>query len=549
VRLDRQVVAQAALVVISWLFLCGLHASNDGLWCVGDASRHFANGLFWRDYLRSLDPHPVDFATAYYARYPAINPVSYPPVFYLLEAAALSLVGPSPFVAKALVLGFTLVAALYTMAWLRRSVAPEAGYLGALLPLLPEVALLSHAVMLNVPALALVVAALYHARRWLEAPDSWQLYPAALLSVLAILCYIPSAILVLVLLAWIAMLGRGRLLLDPRTLVVAAVAGLALLPWALIVIRWAPAHAQMTTPTTATILRLKSWAFYAGCWRDCFGLGPSTLAAAGAIAGLAHRRWRRETALLLAWVGVTYVALTYLRAKDARYLLPLAAPLVCLGAIPILAPVRGVGIPWARGDGSEIALAGMLVLVVAQGWSAWLTPVPDVRGFRELVAFLDRVAPGEPVFYDGLYSGIFIAQCRAGDDEVRRRVVRGDQLLYVAPLNRAMKARDFVASRRDVVEALRTRSGCRWLAIAEGGVPSPRPAAALLREAVAGSEFERVRSFPISGTRIARVDVYRMRIPVEAPQVVDLPVPMLGPDARLRGRPIAPGRIGPVPGS
>ena len=239
-----------ALVVACWLFLCVLHRDNDGLWYQGDAPRHAVNGLFWKDYLGNLGANPREFALSYYARYPVINPTSYPPVFYLLEAGAFSIFGPSPYAAKGLVLVFALVAALYTMAWLRL-LACEAGYLAGIVLLLPGVVRLAHAVMLNVPALALVTAALYHARLWLDEPQSRQLYPAALLSLLAILCYIPSALLVFVLVSWILALRRGRVLLERRTLLVAALCGLVLLPWVWIVLRWSPGHVEMTTPTSA----------------------------------------------------------------------------------------------------------------------------------------------------------------------------------------------------------------------------------------------------------------------------------------------------------
>ncbi len=538
---SRDLAVQIVFVCLSWLFLCALHWSNDGLWFQGDSPRHMANGLFWKDYLRSLDPDPVGFAAEYFARYPVINPVSYPPVFYLLEAAAFSVFGPSPYVAKGLVLGFTLVAALYTTAWLRRWVAPESGYLGALVPLLPDVARFSHAVMLNVPSLALTVAALYHARRWLEAPGSRQIYPAALLSVLAILCYIPSAVLVFVLVAWMVALGRVRLLWDRRTLIVAATCGLVLLPWALIVIRWSRGHVEMTTPTSRTIAQLSSWMYYLDAYRSIFGGTLTVLAGTGAVAGILSRRWRRETALLLIWIGVTYLALTYLKAKDPRYLLPLATPLTCLAAIAIFAPARAVQVRLPHRAVTLLASAAMMAVLAAQAWQAWRIPVPAVSGFPELIAFFDQVAPGEAIFYDGRLAGVFTFYVRAGDPDFRRRVVRGDKLLYVIPLNGAMRSREFVASRQDVIEALQRRSGCRWLAIDEG--IGPLPAASLLREVVRGPEFEWVRSFPIHMGGVMRLDVYRMLIPVAAPEAIDLPMDMLGPGARLETRAIDRRRI------
>ena len=98
------------VVLLAVLYIGALHLGNDGLWPQGDAPRHATNGIFWWDYLASFTANPVEFTLRYYARYPAINPIGYPPVFYLLEGAAFSLMAVSPFVAKGLVFAFALLA-------------------------------------------------------------------------------------------------------------------------------------------------------------------------------------------------------------------------------------------------------------------------------------------------------------------------------------------------------------------------------------------------------------------------------------------------------
>jgi GT2 family glycosyltransferase len=545
---SRTAIAQMVLVGISWLWLCRLHRGNDGLWPYFDATRHMANGLFWKDYLQRLDPHPVEFAVSYYARYPVINPVSYPPVFYVLEAAAFTVFGPSPFVAKGLVLVFTLIAALLTTAWLRRWVAAEAGVLGALVPLLPEVVRLSHAIMLNVPAFALLVAALYAARRWLDEPESRWIYPAALLSLLAILCYVPSAILVFVLLAWIVALGRARLLLKLRTLLLAAGCGLVLLPWMLIVVRWAPGHTEMVTPSASTITQFTRYSrltFYPNRAGTVFGPVTCGLAVLGAIVGLVSRPWRRETAVLLLWVAVTLLALTCLKAKDPRYLVPLATPLVCLGAFAFVVPAHLVRGRLPHRAAQVLVPAAMSTLVVVAAVRASAIPIPELRGLQPLVAFLTRADSSERVFYDGGYSGHFTVLVRTADPALRHQVIRGDKLLYTAPMLKLIKPRSFATTPQDVLDALRCRAGCRWLAIEEGTAPGIPAAAMLLRAVVAGPEFEHVRTFCITNPDPLRIHVYRMRGPLETPEAIDLPLPMLGAEARLRARPIAPQRVGP----
>ena len=92
-RGGRSAVWQVAGVVIAWLYVAVLQMGNDGLWFQGDAPRHAANGLFWWDFLTSLPVNPIEFSLRYYARYPVINPASYPPVFYILEGTAFSVFG------------------------------------------------------------------------------------------------------------------------------------------------------------------------------------------------------------------------------------------------------------------------------------------------------------------------------------------------------------------------------------------------------------------------------------------------------------------------
>ncbi len=155
---------QLAVLVAVWIYLWALQIDNDGLWYRGDAARHALNGFFWSDYLRDFTLDAKGYALSYYARYPAIDPASRPPFFYLLEGAAFTLIGPSPYVAKGLVLCFALMAAMYLWAWLRRWVAEEAAWAAPLFLLLPGMSRWSHAIMLQVPAIALSMAALYHAR-------------------------------------------------------------------------------------------------------------------------------------------------------------------------------------------------------------------------------------------------------------------------------------------------------------------------------------------------------------------------------------------------
>jgi hypothetical protein len=265
------------------------------------------------------------------------------------------------------------------------------------------------------------------------------------------------------------------------------------------------------------------------------------LAAAGAVVGLAGRRWRGETCLLLIWLAVVYVFFSCLPAREDRYLLPIIAPLVCLGLIALSAAAGAVGAlakanPWAA---RALTGSAVIVLLGVQAWLAARLPVPSADGYRDVARFLEQVAPDETLFYDGAYDGVFTFHVQANDPAYRRRVVLGNKLLYAWAMVPGWRMQEYATTPEEVVKALRTRGGCRWLAVEMGPAAEQVAPARLLREAVKGPEFERVRSFPIANGRgIERVDVYRLLGPVEHVDEVELPFPMLGEGVGYRVRPI-----------
>lgn len=538
--------SQVLLVFIAWLFLCWLHWDNDGLW-FPDASRHAANGLFWKDYLLSLSFDPKGYALSYYARYPMIAPTSYPPAFYFLEAVFFGAFGPSPYIAKGLVLGFTLMAALYTTAWCRRWIAQDAGWAGVLFVLLPGVVRWSHAIMLNIPALALSIGALYHLRKWLESPPAspvWRhLYIGAALAVLSILTYVTSCVLLLIAGIWLIVERRWRLLWNRKTLAVFVASALALLPWVIVVMKFESNRIVWATGAADNIISVSYWhwafLYYPKRLPELFGTHLLFIAAFGIAGGMLIRRWRRETILLLIMTVVCFTFFSYVPSRESRYILLLSMPLVIFCLLGLLSMVHCVGKlarmrpGWAR----AATLAAVAVLFIGQARLASKVPVESVSGYKQLVEYMEKIAPDEPVFYDSQKPGIFIFYVQAGDPDYRRRVVY--KLLYAQ--DKYGGSQEFVSSPQDVVEVLRKRGGCRWVVVGDHPAFPQIAASRHLRKAIKGPQFELMKTFPITNMSTAVVErtsicVYRFLVPIERVDEVD--IPFLPRGMRYQGKPI-----------
>ncbi len=540
----RNMAMHVAVVLIVWLYIISLHWQNNGLWFQGDSARHAATGLFWKDFLLSGSLNPENYALRYYARYPVIDPAKYPPVFYILEGVLFSVFDPSPFVAKSLVLLFALLAAFYLMAWLRRWIAIRAGWAAALLLLLPGFVSWSNAVMLNIPSTALSLAALYHARRWIETPDKRaakrQFYWTSVLALSATLTHFLAGILVFIIVAWMLIMRRWALLWARRTVGTALVVAALLLPFVYIGIKWEPMHAGFIANSLHPAKATSDWIFYWKALMDLTGIGILAMSVLGLISGIFSRRWRQESYLLLIFLLVPYLILSMIGAKDDRYALLLCVPIVCFCATAV-----HLFAEWLAGRlksegrlSSTTAIIFGFALVGTQAWTAAKISVPSVQGIREVVEFIEHVAPNEPVFYDGYYHNVFTFYIQAGDPTYSRRVVLGSKLLYASANKPMSRYRSFVKSTQDVVQTLQMHGGCRWLAIEMSEQAKQVPAMILLRKTVQGSQFELVRSFPVSGPGLDRIDIYRFKPEISSVEEVDLPFPILGENVTLRIKPI-----------
>jgi hypothetical protein len=514
---------QAGAVAHAFALVAARHYENDGLW-FPDAPLHAANGLFWWDLLGSMPVDPVEFAIRYYARYPIIRPAAYPPLFYLLEGLAFAIVGPSPYVAKLVVLTFGVVAGLYTMAWARRWIGEGAGWTGVLLAFMPGVVVWSNAVMLNVPAMALGLAALYHCRRWIEDASATQLLLTVGCFTALVLTYYPGAAVVSVLAAWALLFrcrDRGLPAAGPRVLWLTAGALAAFVPLAASLLL-GPVHAARHLPSWAFLAEPRTWTYYWAALPGIVGIPVLVAALLGVVAAAANVQSRREIAYVAVWIAALVLSVSPLPPRDPRYIM-LAAPAFVIAAAAGLAWLVRERLPIS----SRWHAAGLAIVVAAGFWSATRVDVPRVTGFREVAAYLEKHAPRDAVMYDGAYGALFGFYVRASDPQFERRVAAANKLLYQYGPTTAFEwvQTSHVSTTDDVVSLLRRRSGCRWLAIAVTPRPTWLKGQQLLQEAVQRPEFELVRSFATSGAAGRRVDLYRIVADVDPVDTVDLQFP------------------------
>ena len=136
-----------------------------------DETRHVMTGIYFRDVLRDMPFGNLrEYTVSYYLQYPALGLLVWPPFFYFVEGCVMSIFGTSLIVSKMLVAFFALTACVYLfrLVCLTHADTTRAAIATLIFGLSPLVFTLAHYVMLEVPTLALALAATYHFAAYLE---------------------------------------------------------------------------------------------------------------------------------------------------------------------------------------------------------------------------------------------------------------------------------------------------------------------------------------------------------------------------------------------
>ncbi|MBL0718666.1 hypothetical protein JI742_02080 [Piscinibacter sp. Jin2] len=499
--------AFALLLVLGW--------DNDGLWFDPDSARHALSGLYVADLLREGLGDPLGFTLGYFQRYPAITPGAYPPLFYLLEGLGFLLLPAGPGWPRALVLGFVLMLAAYTLAWARRWIAPAAGWAAVLLLLLQGTQVQATAVLLNLPALALGWGALYHLRRRQEGGGRGQVLAFLGLAAASLLTHYAAVLLLPVALA-LALGGRDRRI-GRTVLPMLLAGGLLLLGIHALLPGWLPRF----LPSADSLAQALPQTYDA--LRRLVGLPMLLVAVLGLLLAARDPRWRSEAGRLALLLAVTVVVMLPLPARDLRYML-MVLPLLSLAAV--LGPLA-----WAAAPQRSRLARGLAVLalpaavLLTQGVQPF--NLTRVAGFERVTAHLAQVGPEDTVLYAGGYRSTMTFYLRVGDPGWQRRLIAGEHFL-----NRTTAVRGFLRITEPVaddaeglLQYLRSHCGCRWIAVEVRDEGDLTPAERLLRSVLLKPPFEPVARFPIDSPFSPRVDLYRNTEPIvpAAPQPLRFP--------------------------
>jgi hypothetical protein len=492
-----------------------LTAPKAGDFAWADAPRHALNGVFIRDFLAAMPfGDPKGFAFRYYAQYPALTILFYPPLFYVVEAAAYAIGGVSEATAIATEAAFAWVLTVAAYGF-GRLVLPPLAALGfaVLLAGSPEIMLWGRQVMLDLPCEAMLMVAAWCFLRYLRDGAPAPLYAAAAALLAAVYIKFNAVFLLPVFgLAFLVVRG-GAGLRDRRVLATVALTVVLLVPGVLLNLKFGSANLQSVAGRPGDLARdsLASWLYYLKLFPAQLGWPAALLAVPGLALLLARPRGRidRLMALLaVIWLVAGYLLFSALSIKESRVTIVLLPPLA-LAAVYAL--VRLLPRP--------VAGAAALALGCATfGWSLLAGPTPHIGGFPAVADYVAAAAPHDGVVvFSGYRDGNFVFAMRTHGERPDISTVRSDKFLLQVSISRRFGITQTDLTEADIAAMLRGLG--TDLVVVQPGFWGDLAVMQRFERVMHSPDFARVASFPLTGTLGEqdgnRIDVYKPTYPVD----------------------------------
>ena len=521
------------------LFWGTLHAGE--FWWT-DESRHAMNGVFFLDLWQDMPLRaPYEYALQYFAQYPALALNWYPPFFAVVESLFFAVFGITEFAARLTVLAFALAGVTAWYAWAQPIWGRAAAALSGLLYLsVPGALDWTRSVMLEVPAIAMIIISVWAFDRYLSQPNMRRAAIAGFTLGCTLLLKQTTVFILPALLAYALLTGRGRQLWRKEAIfayvivgIVAAVLMVHAMKFGAVPVN---AVADQFGANRSQLFSIKRWGhFWSALWDVCEL--PLSMAILAGVAFRLRTKGRPQDFLLFFWLAASYLFTTLVVGSGETNV-----PRYTMYVLPALALFACMPVSRAAVENAGIRRAAFVLLGTLVGWNVYAASTkahPYVAGYERAAEFVARQEDTGLILFAGKHDGDFIFHLRAADPEKNKAVLRADKILVSMAIHKSFGTVSYVQSVEDVISLI-NRFGIGIIVIESRDVVD-LPEFKLLAKAMEGRQFHMIEEIPIKTNmpQFSDLSVRVYRYLEKKEQIGDLviPLPHMGMEIKLKPRP------------
>ena len=394
-----------------------------------DASQHAMNGVYIFDLVKELPlNHLYDYTIGYYFRYPALTLGFHPPFFPLVESLFFAIFGISLTTAKLAVIFFVLIGTIFWYKLLRLMYDNVIAFFSTILLFSsPIIALWSREVMLEIPALSMVIVSVYFFYHYIEIGRPRYVYLLSISIMLAISAKQTSVFIVPLFISYIIITKNYKRVLNKETLI-----SCLFFLFCIILAIAMTLHFGKSALTHVTLSMDKAYGFSKLSVENFIfyvkqlpaALSPPILIISSlSIIFLLVKKYTKPTLIFILWIIIDYLIITFISVKETRYIIFLIPPFSLLATL-LLFELK------IKIKNIRLALIIALILSVFQMAKAYTFEHPVISGYETAAKYIAENQKGFGILVNSYYNGNFIFYFRKYDDLKNNIILRGDKLVY-----------------------------------------------------------------------------------------------------------------------
>lgn len=498
----------------------------------GDETRHVMTGIFVADAITDGGIlSPKTYAERYYAQYPALGLIVWPPGFYAVEGMAMLIFGRDFETGRWLTVAYCLLACgfLYRLVSLTHD-CTTALLATSVFAFSREVFFFSRNVMLEVPTTAFVLMAIYFLERYLRDLRGRHLFWCSLGCILAGLHRYDAVVLMIYVALRLTFAGKWRLVRN-RMVVVAIFAVFAVLAPVYLHAMWEIGGVQSVAATHGTDpLSVRSNRFdqytylLATLWAQ-IGHAACGFAIIGLLLSL-RRASRAKSAPYWSIALATWLFFAPMADQQSRH------GMYWIAAWALWAADAAIELA-NRMPNKILKLCIPLALIFATAFWTLKQPVPWVRGYYDAAGHALRAIPHEGVvLFEGHLSGTMAYTLRTQDAARRLWLLRADKLFYAALSNASLGYTEWTGQDDEALNRRLAEIAPDLIIVESPRARQDAPMARRLRELLASHpDYELVATLPVENNNVEWLDgvkllIYRPKRP-RPPGERPIAIPML----------------------
>ncbi len=455
------------------------------------------DGLFYRDLLSDGGFfHPLKYAMEYYQHYPAIAPVMYPPFFGFVQIIGFSMIGQYPWVAR-----LTVILFLGWGAWgLKRLTEVLLGkrgafYAGLIYMSIPIVIYWSRDVMLETPAMALIIWSFYYFLSYLKhGKTKYMIF----FFIFATLCpYTKQNTFFIFPVFLTTATGSKNLhrMLNRRFLTGTLFMAICGIPLMYVTFKWGILNInQAFGELKTTSLSLSEHLFFhLKHLPESVGLPLLIIGSTGIYFFIQKKEILRDKNLspdvwlFLSWIILCYLQIVLIKIKEPRhsfFWMPVFAILAAAGMEWLISKISQTG--WKTGTAIILCIFTFNLMNCKMNWSS---------GFSEPVKYITDNWEGNGALIDVVGDASLVFHLRAIDSERRFRFYRSSKIFESVMIFKEWGVTSFIKNENELTGAL-SQYNIRYILLEEP-INSPTQVESLLRKAVKSEDFKKINNFHV----------------------------------------------------